>query len=85
MLGKPSSGKERHIFLQGLPDMPIIIQGGGLIIFKWLDQVVHILNETGFSYVFILQLNLNGKHLQNVLLQNIKNVVRDQAKQALIE
>ena len=57
----------------------------GLIIFKWLDQVVHILNETGFSYVFISQLNFDEKFLKKVLLPKIKNVVRDQAKQALLE
>ena len=57
----------------------------GLIIFKWLDQVVNILNETGFSYVFISQLNFDEKFLKNVLLPKIKIVVRDQAKQALLE
>ena len=57
----------------------------GLMIFKWLDQVVNILNETGFSYVFISQLNFDEKFLKNVLLPKIKNVVRDQAKQALLE
>ena len=57
----------------------------GLLIFKWLDQVVHILNETGFSFVFISQFNFDGKYLKNVLLPKIKNIVRDQAKQALFE
>ena len=57
----------------------------GLVIFKWLDNVVSILNETGFSYVFIDQLNIDGKYLKNVLLPKIKIVVRDQAKQALFE
>ena len=47
--------------------------------------MVSILNETGYSYVFIDQLNLDGKFLKNVLLPKIKIVVRDQAKQALFE
>ena len=57
----------------------------GLVIFKWLDRVVSILNETGYSYVFIDQLNIDGQYLKNVLLPKIKIVVRDQAKQALFE
>ena len=57
----------------------------GLIIFKWLDHVVNILNETGFSFVFIEQLNFDAKYFKNILLPQIKKVVRDQAKQALTE
>ena len=33
----------------------------GLVIFKWLDRVVSILNETGYSYVFNDQLNIDGQ------------------------
>ena len=57
----------------------------GLIIFKWFDHVVNILNETGFSYVFIEQLNFDAKYFKNILLPQIKKAVRDQAKQALTE
>ena len=57
----------------------------GLIIFKWLDHVVNILNETGFSYIFIGQLNFDSKYLKNSFLPQMKKVIRDQAKQALVE
>ena len=57
----------------------------GLVIFKWLDHVINILNETGFSFVFVEQLNFDPKYFKNILLPQIKKVVRDQAKQALTE
>ena len=54
-----------------------------LIIFKWLEHIVKILNETGFSFIFKDQLLLNEKHLKNIFLPNIKNRIRDQAIQSL--
>ena len=38
-----------------------------LIIFKWLDQVVNILNNTGFSYVFLDQLNFDEKYFKKCI------------------
>ena len=48
-----------------------------LIIFKWLEHIVKILNETGFSFIFKDQLLLNEEHLKNIFLPIIKNRIRD--------
>ena len=57
----------------------------GLIIFKWMENVVRILNENGFSSVFVDQLFLDGKYLKNIFLPKIKTTIRDQAVQVLFE
>ena len=57
----------------------------GLIIFKWMDNVVKILNTNGFSDVFREQLLLDVKYLKNIFLPEIKTTIRDQAVQALFE
>ena len=57
----------------------------GLIIFKWMENVVKILNENGYSYMFIDQLLLDGKYLKNIFPPKIKTTIRDQAVQALFE
>ena len=57
----------------------------GLLLFKWMDQIVSILNECGFSYIFLEQLFLDEKYLKNVFLPNIKVVIRNQAIQLLYE
>ena len=56
----------------------------GLIIFKWMDNVVQILNENGYSSIFRDQLLLDSKYLQNIFLPKLKLTVRDQARQVLL-
>ena len=56
----------------------------GLIIFKWMDYVVQILNENGYSSIFRDQLLLDSKYLQNIFLPKLKLTVRDQARQVLL-
>ena len=56
-----------------------------LLLFKWLQNVVDILNETGFSHIFHEQFSFDDKYLKNVLLPKIKIRIKDQAVQALFE
>ena len=65
--------------------MCLSLYNRGLIIFKWMDMVVKILNENGFSSIFKDQLLLDGKYLKNIFLPKIKLTIRDQAVQALFE
>ena len=53
--------------------------------FKWMENVVKILNENGFSNVFNEQLLLDEKYLKNIFLPKIKTTIRDQAVQSLFE
>ena len=57
----------------------------GLLLFPWMNNVVNILNSTGFSNIFIEQFNLDEKYLKNVFLKKIKTTIRDQAVQGLFE
>ena len=57
----------------------------GLLVFPWMNNVVNILNSTGFSNIFYEQFNLEEKYLKNVFLRKIKTTIRDQAVQALLE
>ena len=57
----------------------------GLLLFPWMNNVVNILNSTGFSNIFIEQFNLDEKYLKNVFLKKIKTTIRDQAVQGLLE
>ena len=50
-----------------------------------MNNVVNILNSTGFSNIFIEQFNLDEKYLKNVFLKKIKTTIRDQAVQGLFE
>ena len=63
----------------------LLLYKRGLIIFKWMENVVKILNENGFSSIFDDQLLLDGKYLKNIFLPKIKTTIRDQAVQALFE
>ena len=56
----------------------------GLIIFKWMDNVVHILNQNGFPSIFRDQLLLDDKYLKNIFLPRLKTTIRDQARQVLL-
>ena len=57
----------------------------GLIIFKWMENIVKILNENGFSYIFKDQLHLDAKYLNDVFLPKIKTTIRAQSEQVLFE
>ena len=57
----------------------------GLLIFPWMQNVVNILNATGFSYIFNEQFLWEEKYLKNAFLRDIKSRIRDQAVQALFE
>ena len=57
----------------------------GLIIFKWIENVVKILNLNGFSVVFRDQLLLDGEYLKKIFLPKIKKTIRDQAVDAIFE
>ena len=57
----------------------------GLIIFKWMENVVKILNENGFSSIFKDQLILDEKYLKNIFLPKVKTTIMDQSVQALFE
>ena len=59
-------------FLYKLYIMCLSLYNRGLIIFKWLENVVKILNEDGFSDIFREQLLLDGKFLKNIFLPKIK-------------
>ena len=54
-----------------------------LLIFRWLEYIVKILNDTGFSFIFENQLALDEKYLKNIFLTKIKTRIRDQAIQTL--
>ena len=51
--------------------MCLSLYNRGLLIFKWMENVVKILNENGFSSIFKNQLLLDKKYLQNIFLPQI--------------
>ena len=65
--------------------MCLSLYNRGLIIFKWMENAVKILNLNGFSDVFREQLLLDGEYLKKIFLPKIKKTIRDQAVQALFE
>ena len=54
-----------------------------LLVFRWLEYIVKILNRTVFSFIFEDQLALDEKYLKkyikNIFLAKIKSRIRDQA------
>ena len=62
----------------------LLLFNRGLIIFKWMDNVLQILNANGYSSIFRDQLLLDDKYLKNTFLPKVKTTIRDQARQVLL-